>query len=167
MICKLPGAFGLALLAATFVCGGSVSYAQTAETEAAALAAVAPDSNTAGERNLLICGIDRSDAVSCKGEAEFDALPSAAPEVDHAPTAISDAEPLATESAPPGVTLYDAVVLDIVATVTIAVPGFRPPDEGPLFVGPVPLEEAITPPDWSFDEPTVGDGAAAAYDYLE
>jgi hypothetical protein len=166
MTCKLPGAFGLALLAATFVCGGSVSYAQVAETEAAALVAAAPDSNANGEKNLLICGIDHSDAVVCKGEAEFDALPSAPPEVDHAPTAISDAEPLATESTPSGVTLYDAVVLEIVATVTIAVPGFRPPDEEPLFVGPVPLEEAITPPDWSFDEPT-GDGAATAFDDLE
>jgi len=168
MMRKLSGALGLALLAAAFVFGGSVAYAQVSETEASALHAVAPDSDANGEKNVLNCGLDRSDAASCETEAEFYALPSAAPDIDQAPAATGDAQPLASDASEPGITSYDAIVIDdVIETVTVAVPGEQSADEGPDDTGSLPLEESTAPPASSFDEPTVGDADAAIYDDLE
>jgi hypothetical protein len=167
MMRKISGALGLALLAAAFVFGGSVAYAQVSETETSALQAAAPDSDANGEKNVLTCGLDRSDAASCETEAEFYALPSAAPDVDQAPAAIGDAQPLASDASEPGITSYDAIVIDVIETVTVAVPGDKSADEGPDNTGSLPLEESTAPPASSFDEPTVGDADAAIYDDLE
>jgi hypothetical protein len=165
MMCKLSGALGLALLAAMFVFGGSAAYAQVSETEASAVVAAAPDSDASVEKNAPICAL--GDADSCKTEAEADALPSVAPDVDHAPAANGDVEPSAVDAQAPGITQYDAIVIDVVETVTVAVPGDESLDQEPGYTSSLPLEESITPPDSSFEEPTVGDADAAIYDDLE
>jgi len=165
---KLSGALGFALLATSLVFGSSVVYAQVTETEASTLAA-AFDSHGNGEKAIRICGTDRSDAVTvCKTDAEPDALPTtAAAEVDHAPSATGDVDPLPNEAAAPGIVPDDAIVVDIVETVTVAVPGEKSADEEPASTGSLPFKELIIPPDSSVEEPSVGDATAPAYDDLE
>jgi hypothetical protein len=168
MMRKLSGALGLALLAAAFVFGGSAVYAQAPDTEALAVQAAAPDSDANGEKNALSCGLDRSDAASCKTDAESEALPSAAPDIDQASSAVDAVEPLAADAVTPGITSYDAIVIDdVIETVTVAVPGEKSADEGSDTTGSLPLEESTAPPASIYDETTVGDADAAIYDDLE
>jgi hypothetical protein len=149
---------------ASFAFGGSAVSAQVSETEASALPVAAAELNV--NKEAIAC--DSSDAAVCKTEAEADALPaSAAPEVDQVPAAVSEAEPAATEPATPGITSYDAVVVDIVETVTVAVPGDQSAEETPEATGALTLEDAITPPAPTTEEPAVGATDADIFDELE
>lgn len=165
MTCKLSGALGLALLAASFVFGGSVAYAQAPEEAASALPAAASEANA---ESSTLCVLGDSDAAACSADAKADALPtSAAPEIDQSPAAI-EVEPSATDAPAPAVTSTDAIIVDIVETVTVATPGEdAAASEGPAYTGSIEPEASITPSASNFDEETVGSADAAAFDDLE
>jgi hypothetical protein len=99
----LSGAFGLALLAASFTFGSAFACSQSLETTASELQTVATDN-------------------SANVSERVDAQPV---EVDQSPSPVAAAvEPPETgASPPPAIQSIDAIVVEIIQSVTIAVPG--------------------------------------------
>src|SRR3984893_3389239 len=128
---------GLALLATSLVCGGSLAYADALEAESSALLTLAPDANANGAESLdkLHCVLYSDGADNCIVNAQV-------PVVDQPSSTADKPEPSATEPAPV-VQFFDAITVIVAQSVTIAAPGLNPGDsEEPVFTGSIPVPSA-------------------------
>jgi hypothetical protein len=137
---KLACTLGLALLATSFICGGSLAYADALEAESSALLTLAPNANANGAESLdkLHCVFYSDGADNCIVNAQV-------PVVDQPSSAVDETEPPATEPAP-AVQFFDAVTVIVAQSVTIAAPGLNPGDsEEPASAGSIPVPSATEP----------------------
>jgi hypothetical protein len=131
---------GLALLATSLVCGGSLAHADALEAESSALLTLTPDANANGAESLdkLHCVLYSDGADNCIVNAQI-------PVVDQPSSAVDETEPSATEPAP-AVQFFDAITVIVAQSVTIAAPGLNPGDsEEPAFTGSIPVPSATEP----------------------
>jgi hypothetical protein len=115
---KLASVLGLAVFVASFICGGSLVYAETEETSSAMqIIATVADAN--GAESELSCVFDSAGADICPVIAKLE-------DVD---------EPLA---AAPAVEAVDAIVVEVSQSVTVAAPGQEAGDvEEPAHTGSI------------------------------
>jgi hypothetical protein len=147
---KLAGVLGLAVLMASFTCGGSVVYADAPEALSSAMQALAPDANANGTESVgtLPCAFTDDGAETCTVNAalaEVDQL-SPAGAIEPSVTEASSTEATSTDaSAVPAIQSVDAIVVEVTQTVTIAVPGQDEDAEAAVLVESVPEPTATEP----------------------
>jgi hypothetical protein len=183
------GVLGLALLAASFTCSGSLVYAQTPEETSSTAQALVLDVAASGSESMAIWDCDSEDGIgACPVDAQLvgnDELPTAtitsaaaeatatevsATEVSAAE--VSAAEASATETsatevssaetvAETAIQAVDAIIVEVTQTVTIAVPGEGAAViEEPAQTGSI-SEPSTTEPVLVADEKTAPEAAAA------
>jgi len=129
---KFACILGLAVLVTSFICGGSLVYADALEAASSALQTLAPDANMNGAESLdqLHCVLYSDGADNCIVNPQLAA-------VDQPSSAVSEIEPSATEAAP-AIQFVDAIAVAVAQTVTIAVPGLDARDsEEPVQTGSI------------------------------
>jgi hypothetical protein len=115
---RLACVLGLAVLVTSFTCGGSLVRADALEAASSALQTLAPDADAYGAESELHCVYYSDGADNCIVNPQ----PAAG---DQASSAVSEIEPSATDAAPAGQSA-DAIVVAVVQSVSIAVPGQNP-----------------------------------------
>lgn len=141
---KLASVLGLAVLMASFTCGGSVVYADAPEALSSAMQTLAPDANANGTESVgtLPCAFTDDGAETCTVHATL-------AEVDHLSPAgaiePSVTEASSTEAPAPAIQSVDAIVVEVTQTVTIAVPGQDEDAEAPVLAESVPEPTATEP----------------------
>jgi hypothetical protein len=159
---KLARVLGLAVLAASFTCGGSRVYADALEATPSAMQALAPDAdaNGTGSINALPCASYDEGAETCTVKAplaEVDQPSSPAGAIEPAVTEASSTE----DSLAPAIQSADAIVVEVIETVTIAVPGQGAGDsEEAAVTGTIP-ELPATEPILVVDAKATTDASAA------
>jgi hypothetical protein len=135
---KLASVLGVAVLAASFAFGSSLVYAETEETTSA-IKVVALVADTNGAESELSCVLDSAGADICAAAEQL-------AEVEQ-PSAAAQTELSATEAAPAStVRFVDAIVAEVIQTVTIAVPGENAADsEEPVGTGSITAPPAAEP----------------------
>ena len=137
---KLACILGLAVLVTSFICGGSLVYADALEAASSALLTLAPDANTnsAESSDELHCMLYSDGADNCIVNAQ----PAV---VDQPSSAVSEIEPSATDAAP-AIQFVDAIAVVVAQTVTVAAPGLNVWDsEEPAYTGSIPEPSATEP----------------------
>jgi hypothetical protein len=157
---KLVSALGLALLAASFTFSSSFACSQSSEATISALPVIALESNEAATESLPV------EATVAESLPVTESLPAAAAAAESAsaetstsevspaqvdePAAIVSANESANESSPVEASATDrsvaAIVVEIVETVTIVVPGQSADDEEVEHTGSTSPERAATEP---------------------
>ena len=135
---KLASVLGLAVLMASFAFGSSLVYAETEKTSSPMQEiALVADTNVA--ESELSCVLDSAGADICT-------VTETLAEVDQ-PSAAGQTELSATEAAPAStVRFVDAIVAEVIQTVTIAVPGENAADsEEPAGTGSIPAPPVAEP----------------------
>jgi hypothetical protein len=141
---KLASVLGLAVLMASFTCGGSVVYADAPEALSSAMQTLAPDANANGTESVgtLPCAFTDDGAETCTVHATL-------AEVDHLSPAgaiePSVTEASSTEAPAPAIQSVDAILVEVTQTVTIAVPGQDEDAEAPVLAESVPEPTATEP----------------------
>jgi hypothetical protein len=141
---KLASVLGLAVLVASFTCGGSVVYADAPEALSSAMQTLAPDANANGTESVgtLPCAFTDDGAETCTVHATL-------AEVDHLSPAgaiePSVTEASSTEAPAPAIQSVDAILVEVTQTVTIAVPGQDEDAEAPVLAESVPEPTATEP----------------------
>jgi hypothetical protein len=165
---KLVGALGLALLAASFTFSSSFACSQSSEATISALPVIALESNEAATESLPVeATVTESlpvEATVTESLPVTENLPAAAAESVSAETSTSEASPAqadepaaivsanesANESSPIEASATDrsvaAIVVEIVQTVTIVVPGQSADNEEVEHTGSTSPERADTEP---------------------
>jgi hypothetical protein len=136
---KLVSVLGVAVLAASFAFGSSLVYAETEETSSATqVVALVADTN--GAESKLSCVLDSAGADICATAEQL-------AEVDQPSDAVGQTELTATEAAPAStVRFVDAIVAEVIQTVTIAVPGENAADsEEPVGTGSITAPPVAEP----------------------
>jgi hypothetical protein len=129
---------GLAVLVTSFICGGSLVYADALEAASSALQTLAPDAKMNGAESLdqLHCVLYSDGADNCIVNVQ----PA---DVDQHSNVVSEIDPPATEEAP-AIRFVDAIPVVVVQTVTIAAPGLDAGDRGETaYTRPVPATEPV------------------------
>jgi hypothetical protein len=141
---KLASVLGLAVLVASFTCGGSVVYADAPEALSSAMQAPAPDANANGTESVgtLPCASTDDGAETCTVHAALAEVDQLSPAGAIEP---SVTEASSTEAPMPAIQSVDAIVVEVTQTVTIAVPGQDEDDEAPVLVESVPEPTATEP----------------------
>jgi hypothetical protein len=179
----LAKVMGLALLAASFACSGSLVYAETPE-ETSATQALVLDAAASGSESVAIWDCDSEDGIgACPVDAQLvgsdelstATITSAAAEVtatEVSATEVSATEVSATEApatevsaaetaAAPAIQAVDAIIVEVTQTVMIAVPGEGAAViEEPAQTGSI-SEPSTTEPALVADEKTAQEAAAA------
>jgi hypothetical protein len=159
---KLARVLGLAVLVASFTCGGSLVYADALEATSSAMQTLAPDADANGTESVgaLPCASYDEGAETCTVKAplaEVDQPSSPASTIEPAATAAS-----LTEASPaPAIQSADAVVVEVIETVTIAVPGQGAGDNEEAAVTGSITELPATEPVLAVDAEAATDAAAA------
>jgi hypothetical protein len=131
---------GLAALATSFSCGGSLVHADALEAESSALLTLAPDVDTSGAGNSdkLHCALYSDGADNCIVNVQLEA-------VDQFSAVVSETEPSAIEAAP-AIQFVDAIAVVVTQSVAIAVPGADAGNhEQPEHTGSIPAPSATEP----------------------
>jgi len=141
---KLASVLGLAVLMASFTCGGSVVYADAPEALSSAMQTLAPDANANGTESVgtLPCASTDDGAETCTVNAALAEVDQLSPAGAIEP---SVTEASSTEAPMPAIQSVDAIVVEVTQTVTIAVPGQDEDDEAPVLVESVPEPTATEP----------------------
>jgi len=136
---KLACILGLAALATSLLCGGSLAYADALEAESSALLTFAPDANASGAESLdkLHCVFYSDGADNCIVNTQITAA-------DQPSSDIGETEPSATEPAP-AIHFVDAISVIVTQSITIAAPGLISGDEEPVSTGLMPVPAAMEP----------------------
>jgi hypothetical protein len=167
---KLVSALGLALLAASFTFSSSFACSQSSEATISALPVIALESNEAATENLPVEAIVTEslpvEATVTESLPVTESVPAAAAATESAsaetsigeaspaqvdePAAIVSANESANESSPIEASAADrsvaAIVVEIVETVTIVVPGQSADDEEVEHTGSTSPDRAATEP---------------------
>jgi hypothetical protein len=178
------GVLGLALLAASFTCSGSLAYAETPEETSTATQALVLDAAAGGSESVAIWDCDSEDGIgACPVDAQLigsDELSTATitSAATQAPaTEVSTTEVSATEASPaetpatevssaeaaaaPAIQAVEAIIVEVTQTVTIAVPAEGAAViEEPAQTGSI-SEPSTTEPVLVADEKTAPEAAAA------
>lgn len=169
---KLACVMGVAALATSLLCGGSLAYADALEAESSSLLTLAPDADIdgAGNQDRPHCVFYSDGADNCIVNAQLAVVDQPSPIVGDVEPSIAEpapAEPvvnvdadtttgaLAALAAPAGQPA-DAIVVAIVQSTTIAAPGQSAEDGGNAFqadsspepTAPVSIAEAKTTVDY-------------------
>jgi hypothetical protein len=141
---KLASVLGLAVLMASFTCGGSVVYADAPEALSSAMQTLAPDANANGTESVgtLPCASTDDGAETCTVHAALAEVDQLSPAGAIEPSVI---EASSTEAPAPAIQSVDAIVVEVTQTVTIAVPGQDEDAEAPVLVESVPEPTATEP----------------------
>jgi hypothetical protein len=141
---KLASVLGLAVLMASFTCGGSVVYADAPEALSSAMQAPAPDANANGTESVgtLPCASTDDGAETCTVHAALAEVERLSPAGAIEP---SVTEASSTEPPVPAIQSVDAILVEVTQTVTIAVPGQDEDAEAPVLVESVPEPTATEP----------------------
>jgi hypothetical protein len=141
---KLASVLGLAVLMASFTCGGSVVYADAPEALSSAMQTLAPDANANGTESVgtLPCASTDDGAETCTVNAALAEVDQLSPAAAIEP---SVTEASSTEAPAPAIQSVDAIVVEVTQTVTIAVPGQDEDGEAPVLVESVPEPTATEP----------------------
>jgi hypothetical protein len=141
---KLASVLGLAVLMASFTCGGSVVYADAPEALSSAMQTLAPDANANGTESVgtLPCASTDDGAETCTVHAALAEVEQLSPAGAIEP---SVTEASSTEAPAPAIQSVDAIVVEVTQTVTIAVLGQDEDAEAPVLVESVPEPTATEP----------------------
>jgi hypothetical protein len=141
---KLASVLGLAVLMASFTCGGSVVYADAPEALSSAMQAPAPDANANGTESVgtLPCASTDDGAETCAINATLAEVDQLSPAGAIEP---SVTEASSNEAPAPAIQSVDAIVVEVTQTVIIAVPGQDEDAEAPVLVESVPEPTATEP----------------------
>jgi hypothetical protein len=152
---KLAYILGLAVLATSFICGGSLAYADALEAESSALLTLAPDANASGAESL-----DKPHCVFYSDGADNCIVNTQLTVVDQPSSAIGETEPSATEAAPT-IQFVDAIAVIVTQSITPASPGLIPENsEEPASAESMPTPSA-TEPVLNSDAKTTTDASSA------
>jgi hypothetical protein len=174
MTITLAKVMGLALLAASFACSGSLVYAETPEETSSATQTLVLDAAASGSESVAIWDCDSEDGIgACPIDAQLvgsDELSTAtitSPAAEAPATEVSATEAPASEVsaaetiATPAIEAVDAIIVEVTQTVTIAVPAEGAAViEEPAQTGSI-SEPSATEPVLVADENTAAEAAAA------